>query len=192
MNGDGGRCLSAVDSSADVVTNVDFQKNEACDQLMQRIRRRQNAKSWSELIKISRSSLHDKRNSFLIDPVDRVQLQKCLDTMQKSIKVTSLQSMVERLETITRQLGLKFTVGPSGQDVFISSDMFYVEVVLEPTNGYVLDVKIAHHADPVSCAELTRVLRDADFSEFHRHLDGLTAIYQLNTDKLVSQGDFTN
>jgi mediator of RNA polymerase II transcription subunit 1 len=183
VNGDDRR--SSTDSTVNETPVSDFQTPAACEQLMQRIRRRQNAKSWYEIIKISRLSLQEKRNSLVVDSNDRVQLQKCLDTMQKSIKVTSLQSMVERLETITRQLGLKFTVGPTGQDVFISSDMFYVEVVLEPGTGYVLDVKIAHHADPISCSELTRVLREADFAEFHRHLDGLSAIYQLNTDKYV-------
>lgn len=50
--------------------------------------------------------LQDKR--FAIDSVEKNQLQKCLDTLQHSIKVTSLQSMVERLESLTRQLGYLF------------------------------------------------------------------------------------
>lgn len=40
-----------------------------------------------------------------MDSVERNQLQKCLDILQHSIKVTSLQGMVERLESVTRQLG---------------------------------------------------------------------------------------
>lgn len=176
---------SSSSSSSQDHSPSDLKETETYDQLMQRIRRRPNAKSWNELIKISRLSLQEKRHSFVADAGDRSQLQKCLDTMQKSIRITSFQSMVERLETITRQLGLKFTFGPNDQVVFISSGFFYIEVVLEAGTGYVLDVKIAHHDDPVSCLELTRVLREADFAEFHRHLDGLSAIYQLNTDKLV-------
>lgn len=48
-------------------------------------------------------NFQDKR--FAIDSVEKNQLQKCLDTLQHSIKVTSLQSMVERLESLSRQLG---------------------------------------------------------------------------------------
>lgn len=38
---------------------------------------------------------------------------------------------------------LKFMVGPSGVDLFISSDMFYLEILLE-ASGTVKDVKIHH------------------------------------------------
>lgn len=57
--------------------------------------------------------------------------------------------MLERLESISKQVGLKFTHGHSGTDIFISSDMFYVEVLLEPASGTVKDVKIAHNSDAV-------------------------------------------
>lgn len=60
------------------------------------------------------------------------------------------QGMIERLDTITRQLGLKLTKDQKrGSDrkavefeVFISSDMFYVEVIVE-ANGHVCDVKVS-------------------------------------------------
>lgn len=74
---------------------------------------------------------------------DRNQLQKCLDTLQQSMKVTTLQSMIERLESISRQLNLKLMPGPTGLELFISSDMFYLEVSLEHS-GCVKDVKIHH------------------------------------------------
>lgn len=44
---------------------------------------------------------------------------------------------------ITSTFSLKFVSGPSRLEWFISSDMFYVEVVLEP-NGHIKDVKIHH------------------------------------------------
>lgn len=47
--------------------------------------------------------LQDKRYS--LDSVEKSQHQKCLDTLQHSIKVTCLQNMIERLESLTRQLG---------------------------------------------------------------------------------------
>lgn len=160
---------------------LDVPKERQLDVLMERLRSKAlHFKSWTENAKALRMALMDKRH--ILDSTERIQLQKCLDTLQKSIKVTSLQSMVERLESISRQLGLKFTAGPSGTDCFISSDMFYVEVLLEST-GTVKDVKIAHHGDPVSCPELSEVLSKWDFAEFTKHLEGLSAIYQLNADK---------
>ena len=78
-----------------------------------------------------------------MDVADRHQLQKCLDTLQQSMKVTTMQGIIERLESISRQLSLKLMPGPTGLELFISSDMFYLEVSLEST-GNVKDVKIHH------------------------------------------------
>lgn len=139
--------------------------------------------AWNDLIKFTKSVLFEKRHVLVNDSSEKNQVQKCLDVIQKSIKITSLQSMMERLEAITRQLSLKFTTGPTGKEFFISSDMFYVEVVLNPENGRVKEVKIAHQTDPVSCPEITEILNNSDFVEFTKHLDGLSAIYQLNADK---------
>ncbi|RWS05021.1 mediator of RNA polymerase II transcription subunit 1-like protein [Dinothrombium tinctorium] len=185
--------LNACAEMTGIVMNGDSEANntngkelmdESLNNLMEKIRRKSNQyKSWNEIVKLARNALFEKRHIIVNDANEKSQIQKCLDTIQKSIKIVSLQSMIERLESITRQLGLKFTSGPLGKDVFISSDMFYVEVVLEPSSGYVIDVKIAHQTDPLSCPELTVVLRNADFIEFTKHLDGLSAIYQLNADK---------
>lgn len=38
---------------------------------------------------------------------------------------------------------LKFVPGPTGLEIFISSEMFYLEVMLEPSGG-VKDVKVHH------------------------------------------------
>lgn len=152
--------------------------------LMEKIRKKAvQYKGWPELIKITKNTLVDKRSPLVSDSTERSQVERALDTMQRNIKVTGLRSMVERLETITRQLGLKFHPGPTGEDVFISSDMFYVEVKLDPDTGYVNDVMIAHQTDPVPCHELTMVLRNSDFAEFTRHLEGISAIYQPVAEK---------
>lgn len=60
-------------------------------------------KSYAESAKSLKIALLDKRNP--MEMLERQQLQKCLDTLQHSFKVTSLQSMVERLGTVTRQFG---------------------------------------------------------------------------------------
>ncbi|OAD52651.1 Mediator of RNA polymerase II transcription subunit 1 [Eufriesea mexicana] len=142
-------------------------------------------KSLVETAKNLRMAMLDKR--FAIDSAEKSQLQKCLDTLQHSIKVTSLQSMVERLESLTRQLGLKFMMsGPPGTELFISSDMFFLEVLLEPT-GVVKDVKIHHEGknEQQSCDVLVSCLSRGDFLDFTVQLEGLASIYQLNADKKV-------
>lgn len=53
---------------------------------------------------------------------------------------------------------LKFAAGPSGLDFFISSDMFYLELVLEPTGG-VKDVKV-HHEGKVEQVREPSLLRE--------------------------------
>lgn len=45
----------------------------------------------------------DKR--WAVDSADKMILQKCLDSLQHCIKVSSLQSLIERLECLSRQLG---------------------------------------------------------------------------------------
>ncbi|XP_064455727.1 mediator of RNA polymerase II transcription subunit 1-like isoform X2 [Ornithodoros turicata] len=156
-------------------------KESPLGNLLEKLRAKTNQyKPWGDMAKALRMALTEKHH--LIDNTERSQLQRCLDTIQKSMKVSSMQGMVERLDTITRQQGLIFSAGPGTQECFISSDMFYVEVLLEPS-GEVRDVKISHHGDPVSCPELTEVLRHGDFAEFTSHLEGLASIYQLNADK---------
>ncbi|KAL1377948.1 hypothetical protein pipiens_015910 [Culex pipiens pipiens] len=52
-------------------------------------------------------SLLEKR--YALDVVEKSNLQKTLDSMQYCIKVTSRQGLVERLDCLTRQLGLKLS-----------------------------------------------------------------------------------
>lgn len=58
---------------------------------------------YFHLYYLSTNIFQEKR--YALDSVEKSQHQKCLDILQHSIKVTSLQSMVERLESLTRQLG---------------------------------------------------------------------------------------
>lgn len=63
--------------------------------------------------------------------------------------VTNQQSLIERLDLISRQLGMIFTP-PSHLDnqVVLSSEMFKVVVVLEGQSG-IRDVKVGHQETPV-------------------------------------------
>lgn len=147
-------------------------------------------KSWQELSKHLKQCLIEKR-PLATDSNDRYQMQKCLDTIQKNIEVTSVQSMVERLEMICRQLKLKFNV-TKNFECFVSSDMYYVEIKLDQKSGKVLDCKITHENDAaVSCQELIEALQKNNFSEFTKHLEGLSSIYQIDTDKRIKTKVYT-
>ncbi|GFQ91407.1 mediator of RNA polymerase II transcription subunit 1 [Trichonephila clavata] len=161
-------------------------KESTLENLMEKLRAKTGQyRSWPEMSKSLRVAITEKRH--LMNSGDRTQLQKVLDTLQKSIKVISLQSMVERLESISRQVqGVRFSNNSPSPELYIYNDMFYVEIILEPT-GAVKDVKINHQADPaviVTCPELVKVLKAGNFSEFTKHVEGLASIYQLNAEKI--------
>lgn len=75
--------------------------------------------------------------------------------------------------------------------VFIFSDMFYLEIILEPT-GAVKDVKIHHDGktEQQSCIELVNCLSKGDFTDFTTQLEGFVSIYQLNADKKIKSKAF--
>ncbi|KPJ15224.1 Mediator of RNA polymerase II transcription subunit 1 [Papilio machaon] len=153
--------------------------------LMEKLRSKTSQyKNLNETSKAVRMALLDKR--WAVDSADRQILQKCLDSLQHCIKVSSLQSLIERLECLSRQLGLKFVVGTSGVNLFISSDMFYLEILVESL-GSVKDVKIHHEGkiEQQSCEEMVASITRGDFADFTAQLEGLIAVYQLNAEKKV-------
>ncbi|GIY48616.1 mediator of RNA polymerase II transcription subunit 1 [Caerostris extrusa] len=93
-------------------------KESTRENLMEKLRAKASQyRSWPEMSKSLRVAItiplalfiysfivYILRKRHLINTGDRTQIQKVLDTLQKSIKVTSLQSMVERLESISRQV----------------------------------------------------------------------------------------
>uniref|UniRef100_A0A8C9UKM8 Mediator of RNA polymerase II transcription subunit 1 n=1 Tax=Spermophilus dauricus TaxID=99837 RepID=A0A8C9UKM8_SPEDA len=103
---------------------------------------------WSETIKLVRQVM-EKR--VVMSSGGHQHLVSCLETLQKALKVTSLPAMTDRLESIARQNGLGSHLSASGTECYITSDMFYVEVQLDPA-GQLCDVKVAHHGEnPVVC-----------------------------------------
>ncbi|XP_042868908.1 mediator of RNA polymerase II transcription subunit 1-like isoform X1 [Penaeus japonicus] len=164
--------------------------------LMERLRSK--AGGYRSLVESAKGIKHAIMNkSHLMDPGERAALGSCLDSLQDNIKVTSLSAMVERLEAIAKQLGLKFTAGTTGSEVFVSCDMFYVEVLLD-TDGRVRDVKVELAGDQnaregqvrKSSPELMECLSSGDFLDFTAHLEGFSSIYQLNADKKIKSKAF--
>lgn len=66
---------------------------------------------------------------------------------------------------------LKFTSDASGRAFFISSDMFYLEVIVEQ-GGLVKEVHIQHEgkSEPQTCNEIAVCLNSGNFSRFTTHL----------------------
>lgn len=54
--------------------------------------------------------------------------------------------MVERLESLASAHGLKLSHGPSGSDVYLSGDTFYLQVALE-SNGRVKEVRVSNNSE---------------------------------------------
>ncbi|RLV76645.1 hypothetical protein DV515_00016768 [Chloebia gouldiae] len=131
---------------------------------------------WTETMKLVRQVM-EKR--VVLNSGGHQHLVSCLETLQKALKVSSLPAMTDRLEWMG---GLGSHLSANGTECYITSDMFYVEVQLDPA-GLLCDVKVAHHGEnPVSCPELVQHLREKNFDEFSKHLRGLVNLYKLPGD----------
>ncbi|XP_014813944.1 PREDICTED: mediator of RNA polymerase II transcription subunit 1-like [Calidris pugnax] len=72
----------------------------------------------------------------------------------------SLFSVMNRLESLSKQKGLNAHASPSGTACYITSNMFYIEVQLDK-GGEVMDVKLAHLGEePVVCDDLVQHLSE--------------------------------
>ncbi|NXP78716.1 MED1 polymerase, partial [Ramphastos sulfuratus] len=148
--------------------------------LLERLHAKYNQnRPWTETMKLVRQVM-EKR--VVMNSGGHQHLVSCLETLQKALKVSSLPAMTDRLESIARQNGLGSHLSANGTECYITSDMFYVEVQLDPS-GLLCDVKVAHHGEnPVSCPELVQHLREKNFDEFSKHLRGLVNLYKLPGD----------
>lgn len=159
---------------------TEAEKQSRVNALLERLHAKHNAsRPWQETSKVVRQAM-EKRGQ--MNAAGHQLLLTCLETLQKALKVSSLPSMTDRLESIARQNMLGSHLSPSGTECYITSDMFYVEVQLD-TAGQLVDVKVAHHGEnPASCPELIQHLRDKNFEEFSKHLKGLVNLYKLPGD----------
>ncbi|KAK7110823.1 mediator of RNA polymerase II transcription subunit 1-like isoform X2 [Littorina saxatilis] len=158
--------------------------------LMEKLRNKRTSqhRSWTDsLMKSVRTTGGDRR--LQADGSERVQVQKCLDTLQRAMKVISQQSLVERLDLIARQQGLSFHYNDNDPSVKLQADMFHIEIILNKGGG-VKEVKIAHQGDASVCHELTEILGHGDFPEFTSHLEGLQSIYQVTAEKKLKSKAF--
>jgi len=150
----------------------------------------ESTKSLAETAKIIRMGMADRRHA--LDINDKAIFRTCLDTLQSSISVKTVAGMSERLETVARQLQLKFMAAnptPGQHSFYISTEMFYLEIgidnngVVQGTNIHHQNMQVGHHGSlPPStqpCPEITDCLTAGDFTTFVKHLEGLSAVYNL-------------
>lgn len=166
------------------------EKNKQIQQetMMEKLRAkyRNKPKSYEEIKKSVRMYFIEKH--YPLDPLCKATLQSALDKLQHYIKVTSRHGLVERLESLSRQLGLKFM--EDQQLLFISTDMFYVEILLDAA-GSLSDVKVHHECKiEQQSSELVACLKSGDFADFTVQLEGLSSIYQLNAEPKVKKKAF--
>ncbi|XP_034120798.1 mediator of RNA polymerase II transcription subunit 1 isoform X5 [Drosophila guanche] len=166
------------------------EKNRQIQQetMMEKLRAkyRNKPKTYEEIKKSVRMYFIEKH--YPLDPLCKATLQSALDKLQHYIKVTSRHGLVERLESLSRQLGLKFM--EDQQLLFISTDMFYVEILLD-ASGNLSDVKVHHECKiEQQSNELVKCLKSGDFADFTVQLEGLSSIYQLNAEPKVKKKAF--
>ncbi|KAM9462396.1 mediator of RNA polymerase II transcription subunit 1 [Clarias gariepinus] len=163
-----------------VEEGTEAEKQSRVSALLERLHAKHNAsRPWQETSKVVRTAM-EKRG--VMNSAGHQLLLNCLETLQRALKVSSLASMTDRLESIARQNMLGSHLSPSETECYITSDMFYVEVQLD-NMGQLIDVKVAHHGEnPASCPELIQHLREKNFEEFSKHLKGLVNLYKLPGD----------
>uniref|UniRef100_A0A8B9ZK59 Mediator of RNA polymerase II transcription subunit 1 n=1 Tax=Anas platyrhynchos TaxID=8839 RepID=A0A8B9ZK59_ANAPL len=127
--------------------------------LMEQLYLKYQQKPWTETLKL----VHFCMDKPLRCPVSNdpgSPLLLCMEKIQRTLNAKSLFSMMNRLESLSRQKGLNSHVSPSGTTCYITSDMFYIEVQLEK-DGNVIDAKLAHLGEaPVICDDLVEHLSE--------------------------------
>ncbi|XP_058879048.1 mediator of RNA polymerase II transcription subunit 1-like isoform X2 [Acipenser ruthenus] len=140
--------------------------------LMVKLRSKYAEKQWNETFNLVRRCMDKSTSGFGL--ASNRPLLGCLEGLQKALNVTSLTAMATRLETIAKQKGLGSHQSPTEPTCYITSDMFYLEVLMEPS-GEVLDVKVAHHGE-------APVVMLKNFEDFSKKLEGLSSLYHIHGD----------
>ncbi|ELT99582.1 hypothetical protein CAPTEDRAFT_224076 [Capitella teleta] len=146
-------------------------------QLMERLRNRR-PPSWNDTLRCLKSALVEKRPF----AVDKSKLRCHLETLHKAFKVTDYTSMVERLELLAHRHGLKFSHDPNTAVIYLSADVLYLQVALE-ASGRVKMVQVSCNSEITNCPDLAKSLSNSQFESFIKHIDGLSSVSNVCTDK---------
>ncbi|OXB59881.1 hypothetical protein ASZ78_013235, partial [Callipepla squamata] len=116
-------------------------------------------KRWVFLCLLFSQTCQDKPRRSPVSNAPDGPLLLCMEKLQRTLNDKSLFSVMNRLESLSKQKGLNSHVSPSGTVCYITSNMFYIEVQLEK-DGRVMDAKLAHLGEaPVVCDDVVQHLR---------------------------------
>ncbi|NXJ65798.1 MED1 polymerase, partial [Rostratula benghalensis] len=158
--------------------------------LMEQLHLKYQQKPWSETLKL----VHCCMDKPLQRPGSNAPdgpLLSCMEKIQRALNAKSLFSVMNRLESLSKQKGLNAHVSPSGTACYITSNMFYVEVQLDK-DGEVTDVKLAHLGeDPVWHEQLFLFGRTKNYEAFGKILEDLSNMYQIpGNSEMKAKGYF--
>nr|NP_001409855.1 mediator of RNA polymerase II transcription subunit 1-like [Gallus gallus] len=146
--------------------------------LMEQLYLKYQQRPWSETLKLVHFCMDKPRRSPVGNASDGL-LLSCMEKLQRTLSDRSLFSVMNRLESLSKQKGLNSHVSPSGTACYITSNMFYIEVQLEK-DGRVMDAKLAHLGEaPVICDDLVQHLRMKNYDAFGKILEDLSNLYQI-------------
>ncbi|XP_074002717.1 mediator of RNA polymerase II transcription subunit 1-like [Numenius arquata] len=157
---------------------------------MEQLHLKYQQKPWSETLKL----VHFCMDKPLQRPVGNAPggpLLSCMEKIQRALNAKSLFSVMNRLESLSKQKGLNAHVSPNGTACYITSNMFYIEVQLDK-DGEVMDVKLAHLGEePVVCDDLVQHLRMKNYEAFGKILEDLSNMYQIpGNSEMKAKGYF--
>ncbi|XP_074754288.1 mediator of RNA polymerase II transcription subunit 1-like [Athene noctua] len=157
---------------------------------MERLRLKYQQKPWTETLNL----VHFCMDKPLPQPVSNDPdgpLLSCMEKLQRTLYAKSLFSVMNRLESLSKQKGLNTHISPSGTACYITSSMFYIEVQLEK-DGKVIDVKVAHLGEaPEVCDDLAQHLRMKNYEAFGKILEDLSNLYQIpGNSEMKAKGFF--
>ncbi|NXP46011.1 MED1 polymerase, partial [Heliornis fulica] len=146
--------------------------------LMEQLGLKYQQRPWTETLKL----VHFCMDKPLQQPASSAPdgpLLSCMEKIERTLNAKSLFSVVNRLESLSKEKGLNVHVSPSGTACYITSTEFNIEVQLEK-DGKVVDVKLAHLGEaPVVCDDLVQYLRTKNYDAFGKILEDLSNLYQI-------------
>ncbi|XP_017676001.1 PREDICTED: mediator of RNA polymerase II transcription subunit 1-like isoform X3 [Lepidothrix coronata] len=146
--------------------------------LMEQLRLKYQQRPWTETLRLVYFCMENPLRRPVSHAPDSP-LLSCMEKIERTLHAKSMFSVMNALESLSRQKGLNVHVSPSGTTCYITSMMFYLEVQLEK-DGNLMDVKLAHFGEaPVVCDDLVQLLRMKNYDAFGKILEDLSNMYQI-------------